>query len=256
MILYFFNGFSAPDLVEELPRWVPQNGVVLDVGAAYGTHAIHYARHVVPAGHVWALEPVERSFRQLERNVQLNRLTNVSCVPSGLSDRNDDRTLAIPDAGVHPRYRPTTPWSRTAGLMSVHATASASGGEASVGHFTTLDAFVESRRLASLDLMKVDVEGHELAVLNGGVGALRRFRPVIVMEFNAVTCQLAGVAAADLLARLSELGYQPFVKNKSGQLMPLEGAMLGDGSFARGIGIPFLFNALLVPSERVPVNYP
>lgn len=250
MALVFFQGVSEPDMIDEVRRRVPPNGVVVDVGALHGTHTIAYARQLVPSGHVYALEPVPESFHFLERNVRLNELSNVTCVPVGLSNGAGDRPLSIPGADAHPRYATTVPWGRTAGLMSVHAKAAPSSHDSAMGRFTTLDDFVERQQLRSLDFLKVDVEGHELAVLEGGLHALRRHRPVMVMEFNAVTSELAGVSALDLLAMLRRLEYQPLVKNASGQTVRLEERMLSDGSFAHGNGIPFLMNILLVPPTR------
>ncbi|MGH7092109.1 MAG: FkbM family methyltransferase, partial [Stellaceae bacterium] len=67
-----------------------------------------------------------------------------------------------------------------------------------------LDTIVAEARLARLDLVKIDVEGHERAVLAGAEAVLRRFRPAIVFESGHETTG-DRTAIAALLVRL---GYQ------------------------------------------------
>lgn len=47
---------------------------------------------------------------------------------------------------------------------------------------STLDAYVNKAALSSVNLIKLDVDGHEWNVLKGAVDTLRRFRPPIIME--------------------------------------------------------------------------
>jgi hypothetical protein len=61
-------------------------------------------------------------------------------------------------------------------------------GSACTGHealqvpLRSLDSLVDERRLDRLDLIKIDVEGHERQVLDGAAATLDRFRPVLVIE--------------------------------------------------------------------------
>jgi hypothetical protein len=49
----------------------------------------------------------------------------------------------------------------------------------------SLDDLVDSLKIEKLDLVKVDVEGFERHVLDGGTDTLRRFNPLIYLEFNS-----------------------------------------------------------------------
>jgi hypothetical protein len=68
-----------------------------------------------------------------------------------------------------------------------------------------LDAIVAERALPRLDLVKVDVEGHERDVLAGGAETLRRFRPTLVFESGLETSEDRRAIAF----LLDDLGYEP-----------------------------------------------
>jgi hypothetical protein len=67
-----------------------------------------------------------------------------------------------------------------------------------------LDALIERHAIDRLDLVKVDVEGHEPQVLDGMGTYLRRWRPTLLIEV------LTDAAGAALENRLEGLGYLYF----------------------------------------------
>lgn len=69
---------------------------------------------------------------------------------------------------------------------------------------TTLDAF----GMRNVDLIKIDVEGFEGAVIQGGVETIKASRPTIVFEDNALGLKLYGDAWVDPKTILSALGYR------------------------------------------------
>ncbi len=75
---------------------------------------------------------------------------------------------------------------------------------------TTLDAFVMERAIDRLDLIKVDVEGFEMAVIDGAPESLARFRPDLFIEFNSFTLIAFGnINPGAMAERLMEMF--PFV---------------------------------------------
>src|SRR5262249_58723460 len=83
-------------------------------------------------------------------------------------------------------------------------------GPAMTGHETLrvalrrLDSLVDERGLERIDLIKIDVEGHERRVLDGGASTLARFRPALVIE----TGHEAEGDRAAIHDRLGGLGYR------------------------------------------------
>jgi FkbM family methyltransferase len=179
----FTVGTDEPAVQEELVRVLRPGGVVYDVGANVGFLTLIAARLVGPGGHVYAFEPIPENARAIERNAALNDLDNVSVVELALSDRAGEAVLRIPrtNQGAH--------------LASVGEPA---GEEDDLTVRTA--ALDELEGLRPPDLVKLDVEGAELLVLEGMRRCLETQRPALI-------CELHDTRAA-IEELLPQLGYE------------------------------------------------
>jgi hypothetical protein len=118
----------------------------------------------------------------------------------GLGSRDESLTLYVPLAGK----TPLTPWA-TADRAALENNRRAIERECGTA-VSVAEVPVEIRRFDELDLrplvVKIDVEGFELAVLEGMRATLERDEPILMIENNA-----SAEAAAALLARI---GYRTF----------------------------------------------
>ena len=89
-----------------------------------------------------------------------------------------------------------------------------------------------------LDFVKLDVEGAEIAVLEGAEHLIKRFRPILVVEVNRRQLLRYGHESAHLIQFLDRLGYGCYVRER-GMLRPLGGIDL-DTDLA--------FNVIAMPS--------
>ncbi len=156
--------------VEMLEKHVEPNSVVVEVGAHIGSHTVLIARMVGPCGRVYAFEPQRKLYRELHRNLALNGITNV--VPLKFA-------VGAGDARIIEMNLPPPGNEGGTGI-------GAGGDEAELRN---LDGFGFER----VSVLKIDVEGHEDAVLDGAVDTIRRNRPVILIE----------IMGGDLLASAS-----------------------------------------------------
>jgi FkbM family methyltransferase len=146
-------------IVEVLEEHVRPGSVALDVGAHIGTHTLTMSRLVGPAGRVYAFEPVRKSYRELRRNLELNGVSNV-----------------VPLRYALGRGSPS--------VIEMNPILEGEEGGTAVGHggdrveLRTLDSF----GFEGVSLIKIDVEGFELPVLDGAEDTIRRNRPVLVVE--------------------------------------------------------------------------
>jgi FkbM family methyltransferase len=145
---------------------------VIDVGANLGVYTFELSRLVGPRGRVHAIEPDPPSIARLEG--LRHRLPNITVHPVALSDGRGTATLNVPV--VRGRRVSTLasltvpPWHD--GLEHVAVTVD----------LEPLDAVVPAEgRLASF--VKIDVEGHELAVLRGAAATLRAL-PAMLIEIE------------------------------------------------------------------------
>ena len=179
-----------------------------DVGANKGSHLPWLSRAAGPRGRVVAFEPQADLAAYLVRVCRAARLDNVEIQASGVSQRAGELTLRVPGGG-----------GPSPGASFEASIARGSPGRELRVPVVSLDEHFRSepRRIAAI---KIDVEGHELAVLRGAVGILERHAPLLVVELETRHVGDAGVAEA--LAFLSERGYDgAFVCR--GRLLPVAG---------------------------------
>lgn len=176
----------------------PRGGVVLDVGANVGAYALLFGQWVGPQGTVIAFEPEPLVFRGLSTHIQLNRLESVvRPVMAAVGDREDTVDLIVGG---------TAGEARLAGCGD-------EGQQTVQTMLTTLDHYCARERL-SPDVIKVDVEGWELAVLRGARALLARTPGVaLFVEMHPSVWPLIGVTKEDVLAELDaqQLVIEPIV---------------------------------------------
>jgi len=118
----------------------------LDVGCNYGIFSILASKVVGPKGRVIAVEPHPGALEVLRGNVAANRCENVEVLNVAFSDRTGSLSLSYNENGAGPQTPSDAP-------ATVHAVQAMAGDEA--------------LRNVIPAAMKIDVEGHEFAVLTG-----------------------------------------------------------------------------------------
>jgi FkbM family methyltransferase len=151
--------------------FLPAGAVVIDIGANLGEWTVPLARAVGSAGHVLAIEPAPRSATALEATLAANALRHVEVLHCAVSDRDGTAEFAVP---IVTSARTDTGTARLGPAPS--------GYEALRVAARSLDSLVAEHGLDRLDLIKIDVEGHESEVLEGAASTLERHRPVLVIE--------------------------------------------------------------------------
>jgi FkbM family methyltransferase len=149
-------------------------GVVLDIGANLGTFCIPLAKKV-PKHKYHAFEPQRIISYQLCANIIINSLDNVYTYELALSNEDASVDLAIPDYAVETNI----------GAFSIDKEVRENEYECSTVSTTNridlipLDSFIFN----NIRLIKIDVEGHELEVIKGGIETIKRNNyPPIIFE--------------------------------------------------------------------------
>src|ERR1700732_2474339 len=167
---------------------VRDDSIVADVGANQGLYTLWLAR-VATGGHVYAFEPDPQLFECLEQNVRNNQLTNISAIRAAASDRSG--TLAL-TANKLNRGDNRVTRNPDSGLDEVKA--------------VTLDETLSHSRL---DLLKIDVQGFEIEVLQGARETIGNNRDLtILFEFWPYGFRKTGHRPTELLELLRETGFQ------------------------------------------------
>jgi FkbM family methyltransferase len=139
--------------------------VVFDVGANVGYYTLLGSVLAGPEGKVFAFEPLPRNVSIVRRHVEINKLTNVTIFNGAVCDRDGAAKF---DAGAIPEM----------------AHLSDEGG-IDVQTFK-LDSLLAEGRVSAPAVIKVDVEGAEVDVLNGARRLIELHHPTIMVATHSV----------------------------------------------------------------------
>lgn len=70
-----------------------------------------------------------------------------------------------------------------------------------------MDEYLKRNKIKRIDFIKLDVDGYEYKVIRGGINAIKKFKPVMVVEFGKENLETYGDSLEELIALLSSLGY-------------------------------------------------
>jgi FkbM family methyltransferase len=182
-----YKRFEARELMALAPMVTPGSTVV-DVGANVGYCSRLFARWVGSHGRVIAIEPEARNAGDLRRGAHRAGLTQVECVQAAAGARRGYGQLVI---------NPLHPADHRLGTNGIAVAV------------VTIDDLMAERGWPAVSLIKIDVQGAELAVINGAVETLRRSHPALYVEVDDDALAGQGAGAGTLVAVLETLGYAP-----------------------------------------------
>lgn len=217
----FWMGYYSADIACLLKKIITPGMTILDIGANIGEIALLAGKRVGGTGKVFAFEPIDEIAQQLKLHITKNRLHQISIEKYALSDSVDNKTPIYASCGQQVD-------DEHSGLGSLY-----SGKEVDKPlqyiQMTTLDAWLSNQdTIQRVDLIKIDIEGAELACLRGARDCLLRFSPQIIIEIQSFSAARAGYKPEDVLEFLSELDYEFHSIGRSGALTPLTPAKLRD----------------------------
>jgi FkbM family methyltransferase len=176
---------------------LPAGYNVIDAGAHIGYYALMAAHRLrqVGAGLVFAFEPHPINFADLQRNKQLNNMSNLIPIQKAVADQTT-RMRLFSNSGLRGGSV-----CNSLKQFSAH----------DISHeieCTTLDDFMDTHKEAKIGLIKLDVEGAELPALRGAQRLIERDKPYIMYEEAEDRDRAFGYEIKDLRSFLESLGYK------------------------------------------------
>ena len=170
--IYLLGAFERKT-VRAYSALIKENDIVLDIGANMGAHTLILAQLIGPGGKVIAFEPTTYACGKLFRNIALNPLlaTRIQVKQWML--------VSSPSEPLEPAIYSSWP---LAASNDIHEQHHGRLMETSGAIAKTLDAAVHELGLKRVDFVKLDVDGHELSVIRGGLQVLREFKPRMILE--------------------------------------------------------------------------
>jgi FkbM family methyltransferase len=170
---------------------VKESQTVFDIGANIGYYSIQFAR--LTKGKVFSFEPIANQYSLLSRNIEVNHILNDIAEKIAISDSNEIKRFYLSE-------------NEETGTSSV---------EIPTNTFedvlcTTLDDYCKKNGIESIDLIKIDVEGHELKVLRGmdrllSGGKIKN----IFIEIHTASLNSASSSPEELCSLLQSNDYYP-----------------------------------------------
>ena len=146
-----------------ITSYIRRGSCAIDVGANVGLFTYAFSRN---SDSVEAFEPLPECAEVLSKFAKIRR--NVRVHPIALSDDSGTATIHVP-------YRDATPlhgWATLREYSGEHTSHNV--------QLATLDSF----GFTNVSVIKIDVEGHEMAVIRGAQETLKREKPVLLIEIE------------------------------------------------------------------------
>ncbi len=198
------RGSTEIESLQAITSNLTRESIFFDLGAHIGQYTL-IASPLCRAVH--SFEPVPETFELLKKNVAANALENVSANQCAVCDKCGEVIIYEGDLSTIDR-------------SSLSAPAAISGRSFTVSS-VSLDFYAAKHGVVP-SLIKIDVEGAEIAVLRGASNLLREKHPMLIVEVDSTNQLRFGFTADDLLSELKAFGYS---------LSPLENEVGDRGYF-------------------------
>jgi FkbM family methyltransferase len=206
----YYKGFEEKKEMEKFLEYAKTSGVVFDIGANAGIYSLLSAS-ANPAAIVHSFEPNTFNFTRLQKNIALNGY-NIVANKTAVGSNSEKLQFAVPKDQRLISYTSSANFDY---IMITHR--GEIEWEKVFVDCITIDGYCEKHGIKTIDLIKIDVEGHEEEVLLGAVNTLRRSNTVIMCEIffgEEKTKFFSGF--------LGEIGYNINCIDDSGKLQSID----------------------------------
>ncbi|MGB2926375.1 MAG: FkbM family methyltransferase [Limnothrix sp.] len=206
------KGKYEQDVTEVLVKYLKDDIKFLDIGANLGYYSLLVASQCSNAK-IYSFEPDQKNFHLFQTSVVYNQFQNSVCsYPLAVSD--ETKTIIISNLGNNGNFGARFTANSKQDLVDhIH-------GENPYFQeiqAVSLDSFLPN---LDIDIVKIDIEGHEPFAIQGMMGLLTRNKPIIFLEFAPSNLiQLGQINPRDFLKVFLELGYNFQVIVQQGEVV-------------------------------------
>ncbi len=187
--LYDLYGLEMEEIFK-----IKEGDIVFDIGAHIGVYGIMISNI---AKQIYAFEPYSKNFKSLIRNIKLNKITNIIPLNLALSKQNSYQNLYSFDVS-----NSMSSLVLSKELSNLNLTTEKT-------KVVRLDDFVKGLPIKKLDVIKIDTEGSEIDILDGGMRTIKKFKPLLVIDGH---CWV--YSYDELKLKLKQLNYE-IIKEES-----------------------------------------
>ena len=168
--LIFIEGLYEKRFLSFIRALLPKEGVILDVGANTGNHAIYLSKG---SSRVHCFEPNPEAYERLVENIELNGIKNIQCHQLGLGNEDGIASFQVNldgNLGNSGYVSDTKAQPKNTKIIKLPIKRG--------------DEYIEQLGLETIHFIKIDVEGLEPMTLEGLRKTIAKHRPVVAFEFH------------------------------------------------------------------------
>jgi FkbM family methyltransferase len=199
----FWYGYYEKELGDLLKKTIKPGDVFLDLGANIGYFSLLVANNS-PSAKVISFEPVRGLFQNMNENISLNNIKNILTVNAAVGEISEEKELFVSA-------------SDNLGMSSFHQPGNYSGKTEKV-KVVAIDDWFKTSGLSRIDIIKLDIEGSELAALKGMKEVLQKQKPILIVEVNPETLSMFNLKPSNIYNYLKQLNFEGFLILENGRL--------------------------------------
>lgn len=194
--LYQTKETYEPDVSNFLLNNLNQRTLFIDVGANNGYYSMLASRN---CDTIYAFEPVKNNYQRLLRNIELNGFKNITPYQIALGNKEENKQIYISE--------------KEDGSDTMLKIKKAIDQE--TVRTQKLDNIMRNKNCEST-IVKIDVEGYEREVIEGGREFIKACKPLIIFEFNYDILYYKNRQYNEVFELLASYGYSTFIDLSNG----------------------------------------
>jgi len=201
MIECFENDDMANNIVKKNIQWEPHitkfieiynnrydiNNII-DVGANFGYHSLLFSKYV--KNNVYSFEPQSQNYDLLTNNIKYNNISNIITYNNACGDNIENINMEIIDTTTNINMGDFTP------------------NYINSNNYNTIKSILlDSIDFPKIDIIKIDVQGWEIKVLNGAKIMIEKYKPILIIEMENHQLAKTSSTCQQLIHIIREMGY-------------------------------------------------
>lgn len=150
-----------------LKKHFPPDAIVIDVGANIGRWSL-FVSYLFKTKKIFSFEPFYNTFLNLKKNISLNNFLDIEIYNLALNNKNEQVYInSVNESNSGLNFISTQVQNHENRIEAV-----------------TLDSFLQRKDIQKVDVIKIDVEGFEMNILEGAIETLKKDHPVLICEID------------------------------------------------------------------------
>lgn len=196
--LYIFRNVQL-EITNFLLRFATKNTVFFDIGANSGYFSL-IVSSLAKNSLIHAFEPVPRAYQNFSKTIKINKINNINLNRMAVSDKNSKTDFYV---------------SFNTDVSGLKITKHQKGNQIIKVKTIKLDSYCKLNRIGKVNLIKIDTEGGERDVIYGALNLIKKYKPVLIVEFSNINFPSYGYNTNELYDFLYNLGYRMYSYRKN-----------------------------------------